>query len=75
MENLGELREWESVVADNVSKVEASSKDLYEKSKENEKLLQDLHTINQQGRAVADKAAGSNQYSIDNCCENNKMVK
>ena len=46
MENLGELREWESVVADNVSKVEASSKDLYEKSKENEKLLQDLHTIN-----------------------------
>ncbi len=46
VENLGELREWESVVADNVSKVESSSKNLFEKSKENEKLLQDLHAIN-----------------------------
>ncbi len=46
MENLSELREWESVVADNVSKVESSSRDLYEKSKENEKLLKDLHIIN-----------------------------
>ncbi len=46
VENLGELREWESVVADNVSKVESSSKNLFVKSKENEKLLQDLHAIN-----------------------------
>lgn len=46
MENLTELREWERIVADNVAKVEASSMDLYEKSNENEKLLNDLHTIN-----------------------------
>lgn len=46
MNNLNELREWERVVADNVEKVEASSKDLFEKSKENEKLLNDLHSIN-----------------------------
>lgn len=43
MSNLGELREWESVVADNVEKVEASSKDLIAKSMENEKLMNDLH--------------------------------
>ncbi|MBO5303106.1 MAG: hypothetical protein J6A92_03550 [Lachnospiraceae bacterium] len=46
MANLGELSEWESVVADNVEKVEATSKDLLDKSIENEKLLNDLHTIN-----------------------------
>lgn len=46
MANLGELSEWESVVADNVEKVEQVSKDLLDKSVENEKLLSDLHTIN-----------------------------
>lgn len=46
MGNLGELSEWESVVADNVEKVEKASRDLIEKSEENEKLLSDLHAIN-----------------------------
>lgn len=46
MANLSELNQWENVVADNVSKVESTSKDLLDKSKENEKLLGDLHTIN-----------------------------
>lgn len=46
MENLNELSGWEGVVADNVKKVETTSKDLLDKSLENEKLLNDLHTIN-----------------------------
>lgn len=46
MANLSELSEWEGVVADNVGKVEAASKDLLDKSTENERLLNDLHTIN-----------------------------
>ena len=46
MTNLGELSEWENVVANNVEKVEQVSKDLLDKSVENEKLLGDLHTIN-----------------------------
>ncbi len=46
MGNLDELRKWESVVADNVEKVETTSKDLLDKSVENEKLLNDLHKIN-----------------------------
>lgn len=46
MANLSELSQWESVVADNVEKVETASKDLLDKSKENEKLLNGLHTIN-----------------------------
>ncbi len=46
MANLSELSEWERVVADNVEKVETVSKDLLDKSMENEKLLDDLHTIN-----------------------------
>lgn len=46
MANLSELSQWESVVADNVEKVETTSKDLLDKSMENEKLLNDLHTIN-----------------------------
>ena len=48
MENLSELREWEVVVADNVDKVENTSKELLQKSIENEKLLNNLHTINGQ---------------------------
>ena len=46
MSNLGELSQWENVVADNVKKVENTSADLLNKSKENQKLLGDLHTIN-----------------------------
>lgn len=46
MENLGELSEWESVVADNVEQVKTTSGDLLNKSTENEKLLNDLHIIN-----------------------------
>lgn len=46
MTNLNELSQWESVVADNVSEVESTSRDLLDKSRENEKLLGDLHTIN-----------------------------
>lgn len=47
-ENLSELSQWEGVVADNVEKVETTSKDLLNKSMENEKLLNDLHTINEE---------------------------
>lgn len=46
MANLRELSEWEGVVADNVEKVETTSKDLLDKSTENEALLNNLHTIN-----------------------------
>lgn len=46
MVNLSELSEWEGVVADNVKKVETTSKDLLDKSMENKKMLSDLHTIN-----------------------------
>ena len=46
MINLEELSRWESVVADNVRKVELTSRNLIGKSAENEKLLGDLHTIN-----------------------------
>lgn len=46
MNNLNELNEWEAVVANNVEKVETTSKNLLEKSKDNEQLLNELHTIN-----------------------------
>lgn len=46
MSNLNELERWESVVAENVEKVETTSKDLIDKSKENERLLNDLQSIN-----------------------------
>ncbi len=46
MDNLRELDEWKNVMADNVKKVEMTSKDLLDKSKENEKLLADLKAIN-----------------------------
>lgn len=44
--NLQELNQWEAVVADNVEKVEATSKNLLEKACDNEKSLNDLHIIN-----------------------------
>lgn len=46
MSNLSELDQWKEVVADNVGKVEVTSKDLLDKSKENEELLNSLHSIN-----------------------------
>ena len=46
MANLSELSEWQGVVAENVRKVESTSRDLLDKSTENEKVLNDLHTIN-----------------------------
>lgn len=46
MANLSELSEWENVVANNVQKVEDTSRNLLDKSAENEKFLNDLHTIN-----------------------------
>lgn len=46
MSNLNELNRWEAVVADNVEKVEAASKNLLDKSTNNERLLNDLHSIN-----------------------------
>lgn len=46
MSNLSDLSKWERVVTDNVQKVENTSRNLLEKSRENEKLLNDLHTIN-----------------------------
>lgn len=46
MANLGELSEWAGVVAENVEKVETTSKDLLDKSVENEGLLNDLNKIN-----------------------------
>lgn len=44
--NLNELSEWEMVVADNVEKVETTSRNLLDKSQENQRLLNDLHAIN-----------------------------
>lgn len=46
MANLNELEEWEAVVADNVEKVETVSKDVLEKSRDNERMLNELHAIN-----------------------------
>ncbi len=46
MANLNELDEWKNVLADNVERVETASKDLLDKSRENEKMLSDLKIIN-----------------------------
>lgn len=46
MTNLRELNQWEAVVAENVEKVESTSKNLLEKAYDNETLLNDLHSIN-----------------------------
>lgn len=46
MNNLRELNKWESVVAENVEQVENVSINLLDKSKQNEKLLNDLSVIN-----------------------------
>lgn len=46
MANLSELSKWEGEVTENVEKVESTSKQLLDKSAENENLLNDLHNIN-----------------------------
>ena len=46
MLNLGELNKWENVVAENVEKVEDTSKNLLDKSRQNETMLNDLSLIN-----------------------------
>lgn len=46
MENLSELNKWESLVAENVDKVEDTSRSLLEKSKQNERMLNDLSIMN-----------------------------
>ena len=46
MYNLSELNKWEAVVADNVEKVEATSKELLANAKENENLLNGLQSVN-----------------------------
>lgn len=46
IDNLNELDKWKSVVADNVEKVEMTSRDLLDKSRENEQMLADLKVIN-----------------------------
>ena len=46
MDNLSELNKWESIVAENVDKVEDTSRNLLDKSKQNEKMLNDLSVIN-----------------------------
>ncbi|MBQ8878874.1 MAG: hypothetical protein IJ029_09110 [Lachnospiraceae bacterium] len=46
MVNLSELSQWEQVVAENVEKVESTSRELLDKSIENERLLNSLHEIN-----------------------------
>lgn len=46
MDNLNELDEWKNVVADNVEKVEQTSNDLLDKTRENEKRLAELKEIN-----------------------------
>lgn len=60
MANLSELSEWESIVAENVGKVETSSRDLLEKSAENEKFLNDLMSINAE---VADSMKATNDIT------------
>ncbi|MDO4167386.1 MAG: methyl-accepting chemotaxis protein [Eubacteriales bacterium] len=64
--NLSELSQWEKVVADNVEKVESTSRNLLDKSKENEQFLNDLHTINDEvsesmktTTVIAQKLAGA----------------
>lgn len=68
MTNLNELEEWENVVAENVEKVEAISKDLIEKSQESTHLLNDLHTVN-------GEVSGSMKETIDVAQKLSEAVK
>lgn len=58
MDNLNELNKWEKVVAENVEKVEDTSQNLLEKSRQNEKLLNDLSEINNEVSASMNATTG-----------------
>ncbi len=60
LENLTELQHWESIVSEYVAQVESSSKDLLERSHDNEKRLQALKEINM---SVADSMECTNQVA------------
>lgn len=68
MSNLNELKKWESVVAENVIKVEVTSKDLLDESKENANLLNDLHSVN-------DEVSESMKLTIDVASKLSEAVK
>lgn len=46
MANLNELKEWEAVVSNNVEQVEANARDLLQQSTNNETVLKELRSIN-----------------------------
>ena len=58
--NLNELRHWEEVVSDHVSKVEQTSQNLLEESRNNEKRLYSLKDINAE---IASSMTGTNQVA------------
>ncbi len=60
LENLAELQKWEAVVSEYVEQVENSSKDLLERSHDNEKRLSALKEIN---LSVADSMEMTNQVA------------
>ena len=68
MANLNELDKWKEVVADNVGKVEVTSKNLLSKSKDNEKLLSNLQAIN-------NEVSTSMQATIDVASKLSEAVK
>ena len=77
MINLNELEQWKNVVAENVEKVEATSKDLLEKSKENTRLLNDLHTINDEVSSSMDATinmAGNLSEAVDEIVVTLKLI-
>ncbi len=59
--NLNELRHWEDVVSDHVSKVEQTSQNLLEESRNNEKRLHALKDINTE---IAASMADTNQVAV-----------
>lgn len=61
LENLTELQKWEAIVSEYVEQVENSSKDLLERSQDNEKRLSALKDINV---SVADSMNCTNQVAV-----------
>ena len=61
MDNLNQLKKWESVVAENVEKVEDTSQNLLNKSIQNEKLLNDLSEINNEVSVSMNATTGITQ--------------
>ena len=59
--NLNELQKWESVVSENVEKVESHSKELLDKSINNEKMLNSLQAINEQ---VSESMDNTNEVTV-----------